>query len=128
MEGGVSSPWAESIRLSTIMKKILNKTGMCLMDVSRCGGGRAWTESALRRVGRAESGAGRIRAAVVAEGAGSVTVDHAPVWSLQHAWLEVGVTACMLHKMVTPHEALVTQRASKLLLPSVGTVVARQLV
>lgn len=34
----------------------------------------------------------------------------------------------VLHQVVTTHEALVTQRAPKLLLPCVGAVVAGQLI
>ena len=89
----------------------------------------------LRRVGGAEGGAGGVGAAVVAEGAGA---RHAPapaaaasasaVGLLQHARLELGVAARVLHQVVTAHEALVAQRAAKLLLPGVGAVVAGQLV
>ena len=88
----------------------------------------------LRRVGRAEGGAGGVGAAVVAEGAGArhapgpAPAAPSPVGLLQHARLELGVAARVLHQVVAAHEALVTQRAAKLLLPGVGAVVAGQLV
>lgn len=83
----------------------------------------------LRRVGWAEGGAGGVRAAVVAEGAGTRDAAAATaVGPLQHPGLEFGVAAGVLHQMVTAHEALVTKRALKLLLPRVGAVVAGQLI
>ncbi len=87
----------------------------------------------LRRVGwaegGAEGGAGGVRAAVVAEGAGTCgATTAAAMGPLQHAGLEIRVAPSVLHQMVAAHEALVTKRAPKLLLPRVGAVVAGQLV
>ena len=48
--------------------------------------------------------------------------------SLDHAGVELGVPPGVLCEVVTPHEALLTQRTAELLFPSVGPVVARQLV
>lgn len=110
----------------------------------------------LRRVGwaegGAEGGAGGVRAAVVAEGAGTGAraSDHDPasaahaaarvetspaggagpgsVVALEHGGLEVRVAAGVLHQVVAAHEALVAQRAAELLLARVRAVVASQLV
>ena len=41
---------------------------------------------------------------------------------------QLGVTPGMLGEMVTPHESLLTQWATELLFPSVGPVVAGQLI
>lgn len=81
----------------------------------------------LRRVGGAEGGAGGVRAAVLAEGA-RPRGAHPAVGSLQHGRLEIRVAAGVLHQVVAAHEALVAQRAAKLLLAGVGAVVAGQLV
>lgn len=87
----------------------------------------------LRRVGwaegGAEGGAGGVRAAVVAEGAGTCgAAAAAAVGPLQHAGLEIGVAPGVLHQVVAAHEALVAERAPELLLPRVGAVVAGQLI
>lgn len=81
----------------------------------------------LRRVGWAEGGAGGIRAAVVAEGAGTCGAA-AAVGPLQHAGLKIWVAPGVLHEVIAAHEALVTKRAPKLLLPRVGAIVAGQLI
>lgn len=47
---------------------------------------------------------------------------------LQHGRLEVGVTACMFHQVVAPHESFVAQGAAKLLLTRVGAIVPCQLI
>lgn len=87
----------------------------------------------LRRAGWTEGGAGGIRAAVVAEGtwtwdAAAAAAATAAVGPLQHARLEVRVAAGVLHQVVATHEALVAQRAFKLLLARVGAIVASQLI
>lgn len=84
----------------------------------------------LRRAGWTEGGAGGIRAAVVAEGTWTwdTAAAAAAVGPLQHARLEVRVTAGVLHQVVAAHETLLAQRALKLLLARVGAVVASQLV
>lgn len=90
-------------------------------------------QEGLRRVGWAECGAergtGGIRAAVVAQRSGSHAARNgqraaASLLPLQHGRLEVGVAASVLHQVVAPHEALVTQRAAELLFSRMGTVVA----
>lgn len=47
---------------------------------------------------------------------------------LDHTGVELGVAAGVLGEVVAPHEALLTQGAAELLLPSVGPVVAGQFV
>lgn len=76
------------------------------------------------RAGRADGGAAGVRAAVVAEGAGPRT----PAAPLQHARVEVGVTARVLRQVVAAHEALLADGAAELLLTRVRTVVPGQLV
>lgn len=51
-----------------------------------------------------------------------------PLASSQHGGLEVRVTAGVLDQVVAAHEALVTKRTPKLLLPRVGAVMTGQLV
>lgn len=48
--------------------------------------------------------------------------------SLDHTGVELGVTPGVLCEVVAPHEALLTEGTTELLLPSVGPVVAGQLV
>lgn len=92
-------------------------------NLRRVGGAEGWAE------GGAEGGAGGVRAAVVAEGAGTRgAAAAATVGPLQHARLEIRMAPCMLHQVVAPHEALVAERAAELLLPCVGAVVAGQLI
>lgn len=76
------------------------------------------------RAGRADGGAAGIGAAVVAEGAG----PRAPAAPLQHAWVEVGMAACVLGQVVAAHEALLADGAAELLLARVCAVVPCQLV
>lgn len=97
-----------------------------------------WAESAarLRRVGwaegRAKGGARGVGSTVIAEGARTHAARDCGVSStvlpLQHCWLEVGVTACMFHQVVAPHESLVAQGAAKLLLTRMGAIVPCQLI
>ncbi len=97
-----------------------------------------WEESAarLRRVGwaegRAKGGAWGIGSTVIAEGAGAGAARDGgiatAVLPLEHGWLEVGVTACVFHQVVAPHESLVTQGAAELLLARVGAIVPCQLI
>lgn len=89
----------------------------------------------LRRAGRAEGvavggaeggtqgGAGCVRAAVVADRAGSGAVV-----AFEHGGVEVRVAARVLHQVVTAHESLVAERAAELLLPGVGAVVPSQFI
>lgn len=42
--------------------------------------------------------------------------------------MKLGMASGVLGEVVTPHEALLTQRAAELLFPGVGPVVAGQLV
>lgn len=97
-----------------------------------------WAESAarLRRVGWAEGGAKGgawgIRSTVIAEGAGTCVARNGGVATtmlpFQHGRLEVGVTACMFHQVVTPHESLVAEGAAELLLACMGAIVPCQLI
>lgn len=47
---------------------------------------------------------------------------------LDHAGVELGVTTGMLCEVIAPHEALLTEWTAELLFPSVGPVVAGQLI
>lgn len=73
--------------------------------------------------GGAQGGAGRVGAAVVADGAGPGAVV-----AFEHGGVEVGVAPRVLHQVVAAHEPLVAERAAELLLPGVGAVVPGQFV
>lgn len=79
----------------------------------------------LRQAGWAGGRAGAVGAAIVTAGGGP---QGGALGLLQHAGLEGGMAAGVLHKVVTAHEPLLTQWALEALLACVRAVVPRQLV
>ena len=70
----------------------------------------------------------RVRPSLASVGSTSQRVGQRLFGSLDHTRVELGVTPGVLCEVVTPHEALLTERTAELLCPSVGPVVAGQLV
>lgn len=69
-----------------------------------------------------------VHSSLASVGSTSQGVSQSLFRPLDHTGVELGVAAGMLGEVVTPHEALLTQGAAELLLPSVGPVVAGQFV
>lgn len=69
-----------------------------------------------------------VHPSLAAVGSTSQCVGQCLFRSLDHAGVELGVTPGVLCEVVTPHEALLTEWTAELLFPSVGPVVAGQLI